>query len=121
MKSVFIYAVDEISKKALFDIYGNNCGLFWNSLQLTNVKSWDYNQDSFTFTAVFNTGGKITIAPKTVNTHTGSVGGIIFDFSKVKNNELDGELEVAGRIRSIIQQKISQYPSTVQISTGFLE
>lgn len=120
MRSVFIYAIDESSKKALFDIYGNNCGLFWNSLHLKNVKTWDYNQDTFTFSASFNTGGRITIKPKSVNTPSGLAAGIVFDFSQIKNNEMDNDLEVAGRIRSVIQQKISQYP-TVKISTGFLD
>ena len=121
MKSIFLYAYGETSQRALVEIYSMNSGEFWNVLQLKNVKEWNYNLDSLTFSATIKTGGEITIKPKAVNTSSGKAAGFLFDLSQVKTSEMDSEFDIAGRLRGVIQQKLKNYPPEVQITTGLVE
>lgn len=120
MKSVIIYATNEESIRPLCEIYANHYMEFWNALHLKSDGKTEYSKDTFTLVTDFNSGSRLIVGPKKINTSSGAVMGIVFDFSKL-SNELDDEISVASRIRSVVQRCLLNYSPNIQITTGLLE
>ncbi len=119
MRSILIFAEDEASQKALFEVYNKNVTALIETLHLPKKTQIGYDEKTSFYSFVLPGNTYMVMGPFAERTEKGSVRGIrISAENSLSGKGVGTEDEIEKRVRRLFTDAIRPYPASVCISFG---